>query len=99
MEKYRYNKAEEEFLKRTVVPLAVYQLVDNQIVTIVLTQGFFNLFGYEDADTTYSQMDNDMYRNVHPDDVSRLVEASVRFIRDGEPYNVIFRSVREGRQC
>lgn len=97
MEKYRYNKAEEEFLKRTVVPLAVYQLVDEQIVTIVLTQGFFNLFGYNDADATYSLMDNDMYRNVHPDDVSRLIEASVRFIRDDEPYNVIFRSVREGK--
>ena len=96
MEKYKYAPEVFESMEKSCVPFAVYQFIDKHVVTIVLSQGFLDLFGYADRKEAYEIMDNDMYRDSHPDDVSRIAEAAVRFAVDNEPYDVIYRTRSEG---
>ena len=48
MEKYKYNDEEFRFMENSGVPFGIYQVIDEQIYTIVLTKGFLDLFGYAD---------------------------------------------------
>ena len=73
-------------------PFAVYQLIDRKVVTLALSDGFMKLFGYTDRAKAYWDMDHDMYREVHPDDVARIADAAVRFATEGGRYEVIYRS-------
>nr|MCR5405117.1 EAL domain-containing protein [Butyrivibrio sp.] len=44
----------------------------------------------------YDLMDNNMYRDTHPDDMSSLGDAAYRFATEGGAYDVIYRSKRDG---
>ncbi|MCR4822527.1 MAG: EAL domain-containing protein [Treponema sp.] len=97
MEKYKYEKSEFNLLEENCIPLAVYQYLDNRVVTIALSAGFCELFGFEDRKEAYRLMDNDMYRDTHPDDVAYIADAAVRFATKDEPYDVVYRSKLNGR--
>ena len=92
MEKYRYSPQERYTLERLELPFAVYQFVDRRVVTLVLSDGFCKLFGYEDRAQAYYDMDNDMYADVHPDDDARIADAALRFATEGGRYDVIYRT-------
>lgn len=47
MEKYRFDSATHSMLDKLCVPFAVYQLVDKRVETILLSDGFCDLFGFE----------------------------------------------------
>ncbi len=96
MEKYQYNSIEQAILEKSGIPLAIYQYVDNKVATILLSEGFMKLFGYVDRESTYHLMNNDMYRNVHPDDIDRVKEAALRLAREDVPFNVLFRFITNG---
>ncbi|MCR5106289.1 MAG: EAL domain-containing protein [Eubacterium sp.] len=96
MEKYKYNEIEHNMMEQSAVPFAIYQFIDKQVVTIVLSQGMMDLFGWSDRTDAYNLMDNDMYRDTHPDDVARISDAAIRFAKDDEPYNVIYRTMING---
>ena len=92
MEKYEYSKIEADVLKQSVVPFAVYQFIDKRVVTVLLSKGFLELFGYDDYDNAVFMMDNDMYTDVHPDDVARIADDAVRFATGKAGYNTVYRS-------
>ena len=92
MEKYRFTEDQKSILEKLQVPFAVYQYIDKRIVTLALSDGFCELFGYEDRAKAYYDMDNNMYTYTHPDDSARVAEAAVRFAREGGKYEVIYRS-------
>ena len=71
MGKYQFDPAVRSSLENAPVPLAVYQFIDRRVVTLILSKGFLDLFGFEDREEAYFVMDNDMYRSTHPDDMSR----------------------------
>ena len=83
-------------LENSPVPFAVYQFIDRRVVTLALSKGFCELFGFDDRDEAYYVMDNDMYRSTHPDDVARIADAAFRFATEGGEYNVVFRFATEG---
>lgn len=66
MEKYRFDSATHSMLDKLCVPFAVYQLVDKRVETILLSDGFCDLFGFEKKDEAYYVMENDMWRLTHP---------------------------------
>ena len=74
------------------LPFAVYQFVDKRVVTIALSAGFCELLGYEDRAQAYDDMDHDMYKDTHPDDVARIANAAFLFATQGGKYEVIYRS-------
>ena len=74
------------------VPFAVYQFIDSRVATLVISDGFCKLFGYDDIRIAYHDMDHDMYKYTHPDDVSRISDAAIRFATNKAGYDVIYRS-------
>ena len=92
MNRYTYPDGVRETLERLRQPLAVYQLIDGQVVTVLVSDGFCELLGYTDRQKAAHDMDNDMYRDIHPDDMERITAASRRFTEGGGDYEVVFRT-------
>ena len=79
MEKYQFTAQERALMERARMPFAVYQLIDLRVVPLILSDGFCELLGYDDRNEALLEMENNMYRDTHPDDVSRVSEAARRF--------------------
>lgn len=95
MVRHRFSDAELSFIESSRIPFAIYQFIDKRVVTLALSAGFCDLLGYELSEAYYL-MDNDMYRDAHPDDVSRIAGAAFRFATEGGEYNVVYRTKRDG---
>ena len=91
MSKYQYAKNEFALMEHTGIPLAVYQYIDKRVISLVISDGFCRLFGYS-REEVYDVMDNDMYRDTHPDDISRISNAAISFAREETEYNVVYRT-------
>ena len=91
MEKYQFDSREFSIWEKSCVPMAVYQFIDRRVVTIVLSEGFCRLF-HLSKDEAYDLMDNDMYRDTHPDDVVRISDAAFHFATEDCEYNVVYRT-------
>ncbi len=92
MERYEFTKEQQCFIEGLKQPFAVYQFVNKKVVTLALSDGFCQLFGYEDRAQAYHDMDHDMYKEVHPDDVARTANAAIQFATKGGKYEVIYRT-------
>ena len=97
MGRHNFTNEQRKLLEGLSQPLAIYQFVDKRVVTLVLSNGFCKLFGYEDRAQAYYDMDNDMYKDAHPDDAARIADAAFRFATEGGDYEVIYRTkTKEG---
>lgn len=96
MERYEFSEEQRAVLESARVPFAIYQFIDKRVVTVVLSDGFCELFGYDDRGQAYYDMDNDMYKDAHPDDVARIADAAFRFATEGGDYEVIYRTRDRG---
>ena len=92
MERYCYTAQELKMIEGLLTPLAVYQFVDKRVVTLALSDGFLREFGYTDREQAVYDMDHNMYATAHPDDVTRIANAAVRFATEGGAYDVIYRT-------
>ena len=97
MERYQFDSATKAALEKLRVPLAVYQFIDKRVVTILLSDGFCELFGFDDKDEAYYLMDHDMYRDTHPEDRSRAADAAYRFATEGGRYEVVYRTLTRNK--
>ena len=95
-EKYSFDKHTLEIYERLTVPFAIFQFVDKRIVPLVLSDGLCKLYGYKDRDRAFYDINNDMYKYTHPDDVARIADAAYHFIAEGDKYEVIYRSILPG---
>ncbi len=92
MERYQYSDEQRSLLESNPVPYAIYQFINKRVVTLILPDGFLELFGYKDRTLAYHDMDRDMYKDTHPDDVSRIADAAFRFATEDSSYNVVYRT-------
>lgn len=90
--KFQFDPRTQELLERLTVPIAIYQYIDKRVVTIALSQGFCDEFGFEDPEVAYQAMDQDMYRAAHPDDKTRVADAAFRLAAFDAPYDVVYRT-------
>ena len=95
MNRYEFTAEQRALLEGLSQPLAIYQFIDKRVATLILSDGFCDLFGYEDRAQAYYDMDNDMYVDTHPDDAARIADAAFRFATEGGTYEVIYRSKRK----
>ena len=72
LEKYRYSEEEQNFLENSPIPFGVYQFINKRVVTVALSRGFIEMAGYSDMtrEEVYDLMNNNMYQDTHPDDLS-----------------------------
>lgn len=97
MDRYEYTPEQRLLLESNPVPFAIYQFINKRVVTLILSDGFCELFGYKDRELAYYDMDRDMYKDAHPDDIARIADAAYRFAVEDSSYNVIYRTRdREG---
>ena len=96
MEKYRFSSKEQKNLEQMPVPMAVYQFVDEKVLTLSLSEGYCRLFDFPDLPTAYQYISKDAFCNTHPDDTARIKDAAYRFAKEGGRYEVIFRSMKYG---
>lgn len=97
MKKYQFDEATRQSMENSPVPFAVYQFLDKRVVTLILSHGFLDQFGFDDRSEAYHLMDHDMYRDTHPDDVARVADAALTFATEGGDYSVISRSKVRGK--
>ena len=97
MEKYSYRKDQLDIIESLCIPFAIYQFVDKRVVTIAISDGFCELYQMKDKEEAYYLMDNDMYRDIHPDDRARVADAAVLFATDDVPYDVVYRILIGGK--
>ena len=92
MERYHYSDEARTALERLQQPFAVYQVADGKISTLLVSDGFCRLLGYEKREQAVYDMDHNMYKDTHPDDKERIIEAAVRFMEGTGIYDVVFRT-------
>ena len=92
MDRYRFSDAERKTLEKLRTPLAVYQFLNNRVVTLLLSDGFLALLGLTDREKAMYLMDNNMYEMTHPDDKARAADAAVRFATQGGQYDLVYRT-------
>ena len=96
MEKYQFSPEAKSVLEHLRAPLAVYQFIEKRVVTIILSDGFCDLFGFTDKDKACYEMDHNMYEATHPDDVARIADEAFRFATEGGKYDVVYRTKIRG---
>ncbi len=92
MERYQFDAKEQAIMEKSTIPFAIYQYLDNRVVTILLSGGYISLFGLEGQGDILRQMDENRYRNVHPDDIARIEDELIRFEEEDTEFNVVYRS-------
>ena len=93
MEKYCFTESERNLLEQMEMPFAMYQFINRRVVTLILSRGFLELFEYDDPKEAYYDMDHNMYKDTHPDDIARIADAALQFAKDEETvYEVIYRT-------
>ena len=92
MKKYEYSKTEKAVMEKSAVPFAVYQFIDKKVTTVLVSDGFVELMGFESREDAVWMMDNDMYHDSHPDDIARIADDALRFALGEAEYNVVYRS-------
>lgn len=92
MDRYEYPESERRVLEKSLIPFAIYQFIDRRVVSLVLSDGFLRLLGYDDRGKAHYYMDHDMYADTHPDDVARVADEAVRFATEGGSYDAVYRS-------
>ena len=91
MKKYHIEEGKRLILEKMTVPFAIYQFIDNRIVTLLATDGLCDLLKLT-REEVVELMDNDMYHDTHPDDLARVANASLRFAQGEQSYDVVYRS-------
>lgn len=92
MERYEYQAEKRSLLERSRIPFAIYQFINRRVVTLILSDGFCELFNYDDREKAYYDMDHNMYKDTHPDDAARVADAGFSFATEGGRYEVVYRT-------
>ena len=91
MAKYKLDEHTQAILDSSVVPIGVFQMVDGRVSALSVSDGLCDLFGCKSREEAIEKVDNEMYWNVHPDDVERIEAATGEFIAADMPYNLVYR--------
>ena len=92
MKRYEFTKDQLTFIEAMRQPFVVCQLMDRRVVALAVSDGFCKLFGYRDRTQAYADMNQNMYKDVHPDDAARFTSALLQFVTEGGRLEVIYRT-------
>ena len=87
MERYQFSEEERNFIERSSIPFAIYQFIDKRVVTVALSEGLRQLIGTDTIEEAMALMDDDMYRDIHPDDIAKTASAALKFATEDAKYD------------
>ncbi len=98
MDIYAFPEAERNQLEKSTVPFVIYQFVDNKVVVVLISDGFCELCSCT-RKVAEKLMNEDMYRDTHPDDKERVMADADKFVHEGGIYDTVYRtkSARDGK--
>ncbi len=91
MEKYCFSKKVQSAYESLQHPIAIIQLIDDQMVAIVLSKGFCEMFEYKNLAEAYADLNNNIFKSVNIDEVPKLAGEVFRFTNDEDGGEVIYR--------
>lgn len=89
---YEFDEKERAALERLSIAMAIYQLVDKRVVTLLVTDGMCKLMGMERSECV-KLLNEDMYRDTHPDDRARAADAAYKFAAGGDVFDCVYRTM------
>lgn len=92
MGRYEFDEKERAALERLNLAMCIYQLVDKRVVTLLVTDGMCRLMGMERPEVI-KLLDEDMYRDTHPDDKARVADAAYKFASGGDSFDCVYRTM------
>ncbi|SFH54017.1 diguanylate cyclase (GGDEF) domain-containing protein [Pseudobutyrivibrio sp. OR37] len=92
MSRYEFGENERAVLEKLNIPMAIYQLLDKRVVTLLVTDGLCSLMGMKREDVV-QLFDKDMYRDTHPDDKARVADAALKFASGGDKFDCVYRTM------
>lgn len=95
MKKYEFSKEQRSFIEGMRQPFAVCQFLEKGVVTLAVSDGFCRLFDYKDRAQAYSDMNQNMFKDIHPDDTARFTNAVLRFGSEGGRLDVLYRTKKK----
>lgn len=98
MDVYSLPEDERRFIERMRVPFALCQFLDKGVKNLAVSDGFCEFFGYEDRAQAYADMNQNMFRDVHPDDTAAFTNAILRFGTENGRLDLLYRSKIVGQR-
>jgi len=92
MDRYQFGEEERAILEKLNIPMAIYQFIDKRVVTLLVTDGMCNIMGMN-REAVITLLDNDMYRDTHPDDKARVADAAYKFASGGDSFDCVYRTL------
>ena len=92
MKQYEFTKDQRMLIEAMRQPFVVCQIMDKRVVPLAVSDGFCRLFGYQDRAQAYADMNQNMYKDVHPDDAARFTSALLQFVTEGGRLEIIYRT-------
>ena len=95
MKKYEFTKEQRAFIEGMRMPFAISQFLEKGVETLVVSDGFCEMFGYRDRAQAYADMNQNMFKDIHPDDTARFTNAILRFGAEGGRLEVLYRTKKK----
>ena len=91
-ELFRFSESIQTSYENLQPPIAIFQYTENGVFPVVVSQGFCELFEFENFEQAYAALNTDSFSIIHPDDVNRIKEEIMRFLSEAGRYDVVYRS-------
>ena len=99
MNQYEIPRELKVFFEKLSTPFAVCQSTGKGVETLAVSDGFCELFGYTDRSVAYSELNRNMFKNVHPEDTARIANEILRFSSgETDRLKVLYRSKKTDAQ-
>ena len=95
MKEYVISKELKTFIEKMKKPFVLSQQTNKGPVAIAVSNGFCEMFGYTDRERINSDINHNMFKNVHPQDTARISNEILRFSAEGSELNVLYRSMKK----
>ena len=95
MKIYKFSKDQRLLIEGMRQPFAICQFIEKGVMTLAVSDGFCKLFGYTDRAQAYSDMNQNMFKDTHPDDTAKFVNAILRFGTGEDQLDVIYRTKKK----
>ena len=90
---YKFSPEERRLYEKLPIPMAIYQVINDELVTILVSDQLCKLYGMKREDLIYALI-HSRFGFVHPDDIGKLAYFGQQFMKLGNKfdYNVLYRA-------
>ncbi|MGI6057131.1 MAG: EAL domain-containing protein [Bilifractor sp.] len=91
---YQFEKEVRAILEKQTMPFAIYQVVDGNVVTVLVSDGFCDM-RKDNREHLVSALDLSMFERVDKQDAGMLAKLGKKFANHEGSYDIVYRSSDE----